>query len=118
MLIGELAQKTGLSRDTIRFYEKVGLILPAQRRSGNGYKEYSDAAIERLLLISQAKALGFTLCEIKQGIDAWQDGELSQDEKTQIMQSKIEQVDQKIHQLNNIRAYLMSKLNKIKDGVL
>ncbi len=69
MLIGELAQKTGLSRDTIRFYEKVGLVTPFQRNPENGYKEYDNDAIDRLILITQAKALGFTLSEINQEID-------------------------------------------------
>jgi MerR family transcriptional regulator, copper efflux regulator len=118
MLIGELAEKVGLSRDTIRFYEKVGLVTPVQRKVGNGYKEYDDATIERLVLITQAKALGFTLCEIKQGIDAWQDDKLSQDEKIQIMQGKIEQVNEKIQQLYQIKTYLATKLNKIKQGIL
>lgn len=118
MLIGELAKKTGLSRDTIRFYEKIGLVTPSQRKPGNGYKEYSDVTINRLILISQAKALGFTLNEIKQGINAWQDGELSQDEKIHIMQSKIEQVNEKMEQLHNIKAYLISKIDKLKQGLL
>ncbi|MBW4558338.1 MAG: MerR family transcriptional regulator [Trichormus sp. ATA11-4-KO1] len=118
MLIGELVQKTGLSRDTIRFYEKIGLVSPSQRKARSGYKDYSDATIERLLLITQAKALGFTLCEIKQGINAWQDGEFSQDEKIQIMQDKIAQVNEKIQQLNNIKTYLMGKLDKVKRGIL
>lgn len=118
MLIGQLAQKTGLSRDTIRFYEKIGLVVPSQRKPGNGYKEYDDATIERLILITQAKALGFTLHEIKQGIDAWQNGELSHDEKTQIMHGKIEQVNEKIQQLYNIKSYLITKLDKVKQGML
>ena len=118
MLIGELAQKTGFSRDTIRFYEKIGLVTPSQRKPGSGYKDYSDVTIERLILIGQAKALGFTLCEIKQSISAWQDDELSQDEKIHIMQGKIEQVNEKIEQLNNIKAYLKTKLDKVKQGIL
>lgn len=118
MLIGELAQRTGLSRDTIRFYEKIGLIAPSQRQAGNGYKEYSDATVQRLRLIIQAKALGFTLEEIKQGISAWQNSQLTQDEKVQIMQDKLKQIDEKIQQLNQIKTYLTNKLDKIKQGVV
>lgn len=118
MLISELAQKTGLSKDTIRFYEQLGLVKPFQRRPGNGYKEYDDSTVERLILISQAKALGFTLSEIKQEIDAWQNGQLSQDEKIQLMQSKIEQVNKKIQHLHNIKNYLMTKLESVKQGRL
>ncbi len=117
MRIGELAEKTGLSRDTIRFYEKVGLVAPVQRNIENGYKKYDHATVERLVLITQAKSLGFTLSEIKQGIDAWQDGTLSQAEKMQIMQDKIEQVNEKIQQLDQIKAYLRTKIDRIIQGI-
>lgn len=64
MLIGELAQKSGLSRDTIRFYEKEGLIrLGRKQRRENNYKEYDEAALERLQLIKRIKNFGFTLQE-------------------------------------------------------
>jgi MerR family copper efflux transcriptional regulator len=118
MLIGELTQKTGLSKDTIRFYEKIGLIAPLQRKPGSGYKDYDDAIIQRLTLIAQAKALGFTLSEIKEYIELWQDGLLSYEEKIHLIESKIEQVDEKIQQLYNIRNYLMTKLSKVKQGIL
>lgn len=118
MLIGELAQKTGLSKDTIRFYEKLGLVAPSQRKAENGYKQYDEMTVNRLVLIKQAKSLGFTLREINEGINDWQNGELSQTEKLQIMQNKIEQVEEKIQQLNNIKLYLVTKLNKIQEGVL
>lgn len=116
MLIGELAQKTGLSRDTIRFYEKIGLIAPSQRNGGNGYKEYDETIVERLTLITQAKALGFTLNEIKQEVTAWQDGQLSQEEKIQLFEQKIEQINTKIQQLYDLKTYLVSKLDKLKRG--
>ncbi len=54
MLIGELARQTGLSKDTIRFYEKMGLIAASQRPAGTRlYKEYDPDMVERLALISQ-----------------------------------------------------------------
>ena len=64
MLIGELSKRTGLSRDTIRFYEKQGLIKVGRReRRVNNYKEYSDTLLKRLLLINKVKSYGFTLNE-------------------------------------------------------
>lgn len=64
MLIGELVEKTGLSRDTIRFYEKKGLISVGRReRRDNNYKEYSDKVLERLSMIKKIKNFGFTLNE-------------------------------------------------------
>ncbi len=118
MLIGELAQKTGLSKDTIRFYEKIGLIMPSHRKVGSGYKEYDDATIDRLVFIGHAKALGFTLKEIEQAINPWREGEFSKNEKLQILKGKIHELDQKIEQFNNIRNHLITKLNKVEQGLL
>ena len=82
MLIGELAQKTGLSKDTIRFYEQMGLIVASERQAGSRtYKEFSAEAIEWLRSIAQGKSLGFTLNEMKQLVDASIDGSLPMEEK-------------------------------------
>ena len=118
MLIGELAKKTELSKDTIRFYEKLGLVAPSQQKAENGYKQYDEMTVKRLILIKQAKALGFTLREINEGISGWQNGELSQAEKIQILQTKVEQVEEKIEQLDNIKLYLMTKLDKVRENTL
>jgi len=60
MKIGELAAATGVAASAIRFYEQSGL-LPAAQRGGNGYRSYSNDAIERLRLIQIAQSLGFPL---------------------------------------------------------
>jgi DNA-binding transcriptional MerR regulator len=63
MKIGELAQRSGLSASTIRFYEKQGL-LPKATRAANGYRIYSKATVNRLQLIKFAQSLGFALDEL------------------------------------------------------
>ena len=65
MQIGVVAQQTGLSVDTIRFYEKESLIAPTQRSAG-GYRLYNEHTVERLTLISRAQQLGFSLQEIRE----------------------------------------------------
>ena len=65
MYIGELSKQTGFSKDTIRWYEKIGLIqLEKNSRSENNYREYSPEIISRLLTIKQLKGFGFTLKDI------------------------------------------------------
>ena len=65
MLIGELDERTGLTKDTIRFYEKKGLIaLDRKSRRENNYKEYPAQVLEKLMLIRKLKDMGFTLNEI------------------------------------------------------
>jgi MerR family transcriptional regulator, copper efflux regulator len=115
MLIGELAQKTGLSRDTVRFYEKMGLIEAGDRQAGSKtYKEFGTETVERLLLIAQGKSLGFTLNEMKQLIDASIDGSLPLDEKVRVTEGKLKQINEKIRQLEAITIQLTSKLHQLK----
>ncbi|MGH8673564.1 MAG: MerR family transcriptional regulator, partial [Burkholderiales bacterium] len=85
MLIGELANRTGCTRDTIRFYEKIGLLEGrADARSGNRYKRYDGGLVDRILLIKQAKLLGLTLAEIRQLMQAWEKNLLSRQDKIRI----------------------------------
>jgi DNA-binding transcriptional MerR regulator len=63
MTIGKLAAAEGVSVETVRFYQRRGL-LPRPERPGSGYREYSDADRWRLVFIRRARGLGFTLAEI------------------------------------------------------
>jgi DNA-binding transcriptional MerR regulator len=62
---GELAKAAGVSTDTLRHYERKA-VLPRAHRSGNGYREYSEGALERVRMIRQALAVGFTLDELSE----------------------------------------------------
>lgn len=63
--IGQLARRTGVPIDTVRHYERIGLLWPATRLA-SGYRRYGDAQLKRLGFIRRAKALGFTLDEIRE----------------------------------------------------
>lgn len=65
MRIGELAQATGVDIETVRYYEKIGL-LPAPARAGNGYRDYGQPQLERLAFIRHCRALDIPLAEIQQ----------------------------------------------------
>ena len=69
MLIGEVARAAGVSRDTIRYYEKVGLMVSAGRRD-KGYRSYGEGDVARLRMIRGLKELGFTLREIRSFVEA------------------------------------------------
>lgn len=116
MLISELAKKSGLPIDTIRFYEKKGLIGSTLiTRRSNNYREYSDASLERLLLIQQAKRLGFTLTEIHGLIEDWESDRLTDNSKKSILRRKIEQIDERIEELKMMRIYLCEKLERFSE---
>ncbi|MBE9197868.1 MULTISPECIES: MerR family transcriptional regulator [unclassified Nodularia (in: cyanobacteria)] len=115
MLIGELSKKTNLSKDTIRFYEKMGLITASDQPAGSRiYKQYDATTVERLFLINKAKGLGFTLKEIKQLIDQWENDAIPPGEQIRIIESKLEQIAKKIQNLSEMKSYLAAKLRKLK----
>lgn len=64
MKIGEVARRSGTGIETIRFYEREGLLPPPQRRP-SGYRQYDEVTVERLDYIRRAKELGFTLAEVR-----------------------------------------------------
>lgn len=72
--IAEVAERTGFSTPTLRYYEDIGLLPPAERSTA-GYRLYDDRAIERLTFIARAKQLGCTLEEITDLADAWDSNE-------------------------------------------
>lgn len=107
MLIGEVAKRTGFSKDTIRWYEKIGLIkLDRKQRRANNYKEYPNEIIDRLLAIQRMKAIGFTIKEIEallvlDDADLFACGHVGP-----IVQSKLEKVKQQIRKLQAIQLKL------------
>jgi MerR family transcriptional regulator, copper efflux regulator len=118
MLIGELSKKTGVSKDTLRFYEKLSLIVGNDREAGTRlYKEYGPETVERLAMITQGKGLGFTLSEIKQLLDEWGSGALSRRDQIKVIERKIEEIIEKREKLDTIEAYLITKLNRLKEVV-
>lgn len=117
MRIGEMASRTGVSRDTIRFYERMGLLdTAAQPHLSNNYKEYSALAVRRIELIAHAKALGFTLKEIAGVIAGWESDSLAADEKSRLIAVKIGEVESKAHSLSVLRAALLEALDKVQSG--
>ncbi len=68
MQIGEVAERTGLSQRTIRYYDEVGLVTPSSRTEG-GFRLYTDADVDRLELIKKMKPLEYTLEEMREVLD-------------------------------------------------
>lgn len=111
MLIGELAAMTGLSAHGIRFYEKQGLLDGTRARRGeNNYRYYAPEAVERLLLIRQGQAAGFTLAEMRDLIVLWEQGELSDETVQTLVAKKLIAIERKIADLEQMKTYLRAKL--------
>ncbi len=114
MLIGELSKQTGLSKDTIRFYEKLRLIQADERQPGTRtYKEFRSETVELLKMIMQGKSFGFTLNEMLELIQTWGSEEMPTVEKLRVIDRKLEEIVLKMQQLEEIKTSLMAKRSKI-----
>ncbi|MBB6270683.1 DNA-binding transcriptional MerR regulator [Pedobacter cryoconitis] len=104
-LINQLSKETGIPIGTIRFYEKSGLFMGETKKevTTNNYVYYGDEVIEKLRFIQMAKAVGFTLSEIKEVVDAWYKKEIIKNSKIQVLDKKLLQIDEKIKELKAVR---------------
>ena len=105
MKIGELAHRTGVGIDTVRYYEREGL-LPRAQRLASGYRVYGDHDARRLRFVRRAKSLGFTLQEIR---DLLARSDRRDDDMATMRTAAIEKlgaVEAKLAELHRIRAGL------------
>lgn len=112
MLIGVLSELSGVSRDTIRFYEKKGLITGnIITRRDNNYKEYSEDVLEQLLLIKLLRKLSFTLEEIKTLSVNKIDNQLECGSLVRSVNQKLSIIETEMERLKKIK----TKLNSVKN---
>jgi len=101
--IGELAGRAGVPIDTVRYYERNELLAPATRLP-SGYRRYGEAEVKRLLFIRRAKALGFTLPEVRELLTL--SSKRSVASIKQAAKAKLEDIDRRIAELQQIRTGL------------
>jgi len=104
MKISELAKQAHTQIDTIRYYEKRGLMLKAKRNAA-GYRIYQPDDVKRMLFIIHAKSLGFTLEEIK-SLLSLRSGNLHCEQVRQLAEEKSNEISHKIHQLSKMKKVL------------
>ena len=105
LTIGRLAKQVGLGIETVRFYERQGLIEPPPRTDSN-YRIYPEEEVTRLRFIKKAKSLGFTLNEIKELLFIRHDPNATKADIKNRTLNKIEDVKQKISDLTRIKMAL------------
>jgi MerR family transcriptional regulator, copper efflux regulator len=117
MLINELSKRTELSVHTIRFYEKSGLIKGTRDAAvkTNNYFHYDEETVEKLLLIRDAKSIGFTIKEISQLIDAWYNDTFTIENKLAILDKKIETIEEKISQLKAMKKSVVAFKKSVEE---
>lgn len=105
MNISQFAHEAGVSTDTVRYYEKQGLI-GAPRRQANRYRSYTDADVAAVRFVRGAQALGFSLAEIQAILPQVAKGTFGRAEIEQQLQAKMAQIDAHMAQLRTLKKEL------------
>jgi MerR family copper efflux transcriptional regulator len=106
MNIGTASERSGVPAKTIRYYESIGLIRPADRR-GNNYRDYSDADVQTLRFISRARGLGFSVKEVSALLTLWHDKRRASHDVKSLALRHVEDIDRKIGELQGMRRTLI-----------
>ncbi|MEP5614170.1 MAG: MerR family transcriptional regulator [Cyclobacteriaceae bacterium] len=113
MQIKEVSEKTGFSKDTLRWYEKIGLIkLDRKSRTENNYRNYSQQILKRLFLIRQMKSFGFSLDEVEDLLVLEEINEMNCPSVLGIVEPKLKMIEEKITDLQNLRSKLIEAKKK------
>ena len=105
MNISQLAKTIGVSTDTVRYYEKQGL-LQAPTRQDNGYRSYTVTHLEAIRFVRGAQSLGFSLAEIRLILPQFASGQFGRADIEQQLQTKMAQIDAHIRQLQTLKKEL------------
>ena len=106
---GELARQAGVSRDTLRYYERKGL-LPAPRRSPNGYRQYAAASLDRVRLIRRALAMGFRIAELAVILKERDRGGAPCRKVRALAEAKLSEVEARLREMESLRDNLRAVL--------
>ena len=113
LLIGRLAKLSGITPDTVRFYERSGL-LPKPRRTGSGYRVYDDTALSQIRFIRKAQSLGFSLDEIRRIMKLRGQGKETCRCVIAMAEATLAETQTKLKELQNFRDKLTGNLSRWK----
>ena len=108
MKIGELAKRVDLNVETLRYYERLGL-LENPKRTPSGYRDYDTSAIKQIYFIQSSQQLGFSLTEIKQLISIKANGQL---QASSDIKNKVSGLNNKLQELNIFKQSLEALVNQ------
>jgi DNA-binding transcriptional MerR regulator len=113
--IGQVAKQAGVSVDTVRFYERVG-VLPVPERTESGYRDYEPATIERIRLTRKLQEIGFTLADATDALAAHDSGSATCDSERWRLEVVLERVDAKLAELNALRERIVQAQEACASG--
>lgn len=113
--IGNVTEKLGLSADTLRYYEKIGL-LPKVGRNGGGMRLYNDTDLSRLKFIQRAQKMDFTLAEIAELLKMREAPQKARKRARELTAHKLAQVETRLAELKTLRNELALLMNLCSAG--
>ncbi len=113
--IGEVSRELGLSADTLRYYEKIGL-LPGIERTSSGTRQYSEQNLSSLRFIRRAQKMNFSLAEIGQLLKMRENPQQARNEIRELTASKLAQVEDHLDELTFLRNELTLLLNLCRNS--
>ena len=108
--IGDITRLTGLSADTLRYYEKIKL-LPPVHRTASGVRSYDERDLSRLRFIQRAKAMNFSLEEIARLLEMREDPQHARNDVRELTHRKLEEVENHLQELDTLRRELTLLVN-------
>lgn len=105
----EVAEQAGVNVETLRFYERKGILAEPPRRA-SGYREYPPETVERVRFIKRAQELGFSLKEVQDLLDLRQMTRAKSDRVKRLAEAKVEEIDHKIRDLEAMKRSLTGLL--------
>lgn len=115
MRIGEVARRAGVTVDTVRFYERVG-VLPAPARTTSGYRDFDPATVRRIQLTRQLQAVGLTLADAVDALAAHDAGGATCNSERWRLQAALDRVDTKLAELTALRGRIVEAQTACADG--
>jgi DNA-binding transcriptional MerR regulator len=113
--IGEIASQAGVSVDTVRFYERVG-VLPPAARTPSGYRDYEPGTVERIRLTRELQAIGFTLDDAVDALAAHDTGTATCESERWRLQAVLDRVDGRLRELNALRQRIVEAQEACESG--
>jgi DNA-binding transcriptional MerR regulator len=115
MKIGQVAQQAGVTVDTVRFYERRG-VLPAAQRRPSGYRVFSESTVERIRTAKALQDMGLTLDEIIDALHAHDTGDATCESERWRLEAVVDRIDAKITDLQRARRHALNILDDCRTG--
>ncbi len=112
MRIGELAKQVGVTPDTIRYYEREGLLPPAER-TPSGYRDYGPEVLDDLRFIKKAQALGLKLSDVREVLEISSGGKPPCEHVRATVSARLVEVEERLRELRALRATLRETLERL-----